>query len=122
MRAVTLISVFSILASTASIPAAARPEHVRPGHSYYSDDYVVDGLVRDIAEERNLEEVYQSYTYYEAVYDEAGRVAIFKEDKRGERIRSEEYRYGGDGALRERVVRRPGKPTETTTVKETDRK
>ena len=95
---------------------SARPEKIRAGHSYYSDDFVVHGRIRDIAAEKNYEEVYQSYTYYEAVYDEAGRVVIFKEYKRGEEVRAEEYRYGPDGKLVERIVRRPGKPPEITAV------
>jgi hypothetical protein len=96
--------------------AAARPEKIRPGHSYYSDSRRVEELVRDIGEEKNYEEVYQRYRYYEAVYDEAGRVVLFKEYERGEVIRTEEYRYGPDGALAERVVRKAGEPPEITAV------
>ena len=100
----------------ASGSAAARPETIRPGHAYYSDGYRVEDLVRDIGEEKNYEEVYQRYRYYEAVYDEAGRVVLFKEYVRGEAIRTEEYRYGPEGALLERVVRKAGEPPETTAV------
>ena len=96
--------------------ASARPEKIRAGHSYYSDDYVVTGLVRDIAAEKNYEEVYQSYTFYEAIYDEAGRVVIFKEYKRGEVIRVESYRYEPDGTLIERTIQRPGVLPEVTAV------
>jgi hypothetical protein len=35
---------------------------------------VTQGLVRDIGAERNYEEVYQRYRYYEAVYGESERV------------------------------------------------
>ena len=94
--------------------AAARPEKIRPRHSYYSDGTRVEGLVRDIGEEKNYEEVYQRYRYYEAVYDEAGRVVLFKEYVRGDLIRTEEYRYGAEGALVERIVRKAGEPPETT--------
>jgi hypothetical protein len=103
------------------VRAAARPEKIRPGHPHYSDDYTVEGLVHDIAEERNFEEVYQNYRYFEAVYDEAGRVVVFKEYERGEVIRAEEYRYGPDGALLERIVRQPGEPTESTSVDHAER-
>ncbi|MHC4103153.1 MAG: hypothetical protein ACYSW1_19980 [Planctomycetota bacterium] len=96
--------------------AAARPEKIRPGHSYYSDGARVEGLVRDIGDEKNYEEVYQRYRYYEAVYDEAGRVVLFKEYVRGDVIRTEEYRYGAEGALVERVVRKAGEPPESTAV------
>jgi hypothetical protein len=94
--------------------AGARPERIRAGHSYYSDDSVEAGLVRDIAAEKNYEEVYQLYGYYEAIYDAAGRVVTFREYKRGDPIRTEEYRYAPDGSLRERIVRRPGEPDEVT--------
>lgn len=94
--------------------AGARPEKIRAGHSYYSDDYVEAGLVRDLAEEKNYEEVYQFYGYYEAIYDEAGRVVTFREYERGEPVRTEEYRYAPDGTLRERIVKRPGEPDEVT--------
>jgi hypothetical protein len=96
--------------------AAARPEKIRPGHSYYSDGARVEGIVRDIGEEKNYEEVYQRYRYYEAVYDEAGRVVLFREYVRGDVIRTEEYRYGPEGALVERIVRKAGAPPETTAV------
>jgi hypothetical protein len=66
--------------------------------------------------EKNYEEVYQAYRYYEAVYDAAERVVIFREYRRGEAIRTEEYRYGPDGALLERWVRQPGQPVEKTAV------
>ena len=101
--------------------AAARPEKIRPRHSYYSDGTRVEGLVRDIGEEKNYEEVYQRYRYYEAVYDEAGRVVLFKEYERGEVTRTDEYRYGPEGALLERVVRKAGEPPESTTVDRAER-
>ena len=94
--------------------AAARPEKVRPGHSYYSDDVTTAGLVRDLVGELNYEEVYQFYRYYEAVYDEAERVVRFVEYLRGDVARVETYSYGPDGGLVERVVERPGQPPEVT--------
>ena len=92
----------------------ARPEKIRAGHSYYSDDHVEEGLVRDIAEEKNYEEVYQFYGYYEAIYDDAGRVVTFREYQRGDPVRTEQYRYAPDGTLLERIVKRPGRPDEIT--------
>jgi hypothetical protein len=106
-----LIAALLVSAAVAglSISASARPERIRAGHSYYSDGYVAQGQVHDIAEEKNYEEVYQSYRYYESQYDEAGRVVIFLEYVRGEVIRREEYQYGDEGVLIERIVRRPGR-------------
>ena len=101
------------------LSAAARPEAIRSGHSYYSDEYVTEGLVRDIAAERNYEEVYQLYSYYEAIYDDAGRVVTFREYERGEIIRVEEYRYapGPDGALLEQVVKERDEPPQVRAPK-----
>ena len=104
------------LALLVPLAAAARPEKVRPGHTYYSDGYVLEGLVRDIAAEKNYEEVYQFYRYYEAVYDEAERVVTFREYVRGELILTEAYRYNSEGVLLERTVKRPGKPDEVTSA------
>ncbi len=91
-------------------PAGARPERIRPGHSYDSDETVTQGLVRDIGAERNYEEVYQRYRYHEVVYDESERVVIFKEYKRGDVVQVERYRWAPDGTLAERIVERPGEP------------
>lgn len=79
--------------------AGARPEKVRAGHSYYSDTAVREGPVPDLGPEKNYEEVYRHYTYFEAVYDGAGRVVRFLEYRRGEVVRDERYRYAPDGAL-----------------------
>lgn len=92
----------------------ARPERIKAGMSYYSDDFVQNGLVSDLAGEKNYEEVYQFYSYYEAIYDDQGRVVTFKEYKRGDVIRTEEYRYRASGGLLERRIVRPGKPIEVT--------
>jgi hypothetical protein len=108
-----LIAAVCLCLSSAS---SARPEKIRPGQSYYSDDQISEAGVRDIAAEKNYEEVYQAYRYFEVVYDEAGRVVVFKEYKRGEVVRTEEYRYGDDGNLTFRVIREPGRPPETIAV------
>jgi hypothetical protein len=94
--------------------AAARPENVRPGHSYYSDSDSAVGLVRDIVGEKNFEEVYQLYSYYEAIYDAEERVVRFVEYVRGDVAQVERYTYGPDGSLVERVLERPGEPPEVT--------
>jgi hypothetical protein len=113
LRLTIALAVISVLAAP---PAIARPERIRPGESYYSDDFVEVGLVRDIAEEKNYEEVYQFYTYYEVIYDASERVVTFIEYKRGEIDRREQYRYAADGSLKQREVQRPGKPAEVTNL------
>lgn len=104
----------TLIALAWSAGAGARPENVRAGHSYYSDGEFAAGLVRDIVGEKNYEEVYQSYRYYEAVYDEDERVVRFVEYVRGDAVRTETYAYGPDGRLVERVVERPGQSSEVT--------
>jgi hypothetical protein len=106
------MSAVLMLATTA---AEARPERIRAGHSYYSDDFSVEGVVRDLADEKNYEEVYQSYRYYEAVYDDRDRVVTFKQVERGEVVREDRYRYDGDAVVPiEHIVETPGRPSEST--------
>ncbi|MBW2699014.1 MAG: hypothetical protein JRE70_21195 [Deltaproteobacteria bacterium] len=103
----------------ASSDASSRPERIRPDESYYSTELAEpthQGLVRALGGEKNYEEVYQLYTYYEIVYDEEERVILFREYKRGDVIRSEDYRYDDSGSLTIRIVRQPGKEDEVTVV------
>jgi hypothetical protein len=93
--------------------ASARPEVIRAEVSYYSDELVESGTVRDIGAERNYEEVFKLYTYYAVRYDESERVVRCLEYKRGEVIRTDLYRYAEDGSLSEHVIEVPGKPAES---------
>jgi hypothetical protein len=79
--------------------AEARPERIRAGHVYYSNAFIEAGVVRDLDGEKNYEEVYQSYRYYEAVYDDRGRVIHFKQVERGDVVREDRYRYSGDSKI-----------------------
>lgn len=86
--------------------AQARPEHVRAGVSYYADSFVRKGGIADLEGEKNLEEVYQFYEYYEAIYDAQGKVTTFIAYLRGEEAWREVYRYGPGGrALRKELIR-----------------
>lgn len=117
-RAVLLIF-FAIVGVGVPLDASSQPEKIRPGHSYYSDELgesTNQGLVRAPGEEKNYEEVYQFYSYYEFVYDEQERVILFREYKRGEVIRAEKYSYDATGALSMRVISQPGKQDEITLV------
>lgn len=95
-------------------PAAAPPESLRyePGLAYYSDDFSLEDDVYRLGEEKNLEEVYQYYAYYEAVHDERGRVVTFKKYLRGDLDWTERYRYDRKGRLVEKQRVRPGQPGE----------
>lgn len=74
----------------------ARPEIIRASISYYSDEYVETGIIRDLGNEKNLEEVFQFYSYFETVYDSKERVINFKEYKQGNVILEEQYAYEND--------------------------
>ncbi len=90
---------YSLLICLVAVPAWARPEIMREGISYYSNECFQEGEVKDIVSEKNYEEVYQHYTYYEVIYDSAGRVKVFKEYKQGEVIYEEHYHYDDQGVL-----------------------
>ena len=116
---VVLLVFSGIVGVGISLDASSQPEKIRPGHSYYSDELAESthrGLVRSLGQEKNYEEIYQFYSYYEFVYDEGGRVVFFREYKRGEVIRTEKYRYDDSGSLTQRVVSQPGKEDEVTVV------
>jgi len=96
-----LIFYILILASSAAL---ARPEIIKEGILYYSDESFQTGVVKDIVAEKNYEEVYQFYTYYEVAYDAEARVKIFKEYKKGEVIFEEHYQYSEDGKATNEIV------------------
>lgn len=108
-RAVLVAGLVLTLCALAA-SASARPEKIRAGVSYYSDELIKTGPVRDIGTERNYEEVFQRYRYYEVLYDESKRVVRCLEYERGELIREDTYRYAEDGSLLEHVTDPPGKP------------
>ena len=104
-RAVSLIVCLLLVAPAVQ----SRPEMIREGMKYYSDEYFEDGVVRDIEGEKNYEEIYQHYTYYEVVYDAQGRVTVFKEYKQGAVIYEAHYRYGPAPQDVERTIAVPAK-------------
>ena len=88
-----------LLMGSASL-AYSRPEVIRADMPYYSDDYFQHGVVRDIESEKNYEEIYQFYTYYEVIYDSSERVKVFREYKKGDIIHEERYQYDKDSIKR----------------------
>ncbi len=110
--------VVGFVAALCALPALgwARPETIRAGVSYYSDELVESGPVRDIGAERNYEEVFKLYTYYEVLYDQSERVISCFEYKRGELIRTDTYRYSSDGSLLEHLIAVPGEPAKPGTL------
>jgi hypothetical protein len=103
-------TVLTVLTVLAPAPLQARPERVRPGIAYYSDEIVVREGVADLGPERNYEEVYRYYEYYEARYDAAGRVVLCIAYRQGRELWREAYTYGPDGRpLRKEVTDAQGR-------------
>lgn len=113
MRSKRWIAVAVLGACVWSAGAQARPEKIKPGLSYYSDEVRSENQVQDIIGEKNYEEVYQLYTYYEVIYDAATRVVVFKEYKRGDLILTERYEYGAGEKLKSKEILRLGEAPET---------
>jgi hypothetical protein len=115
-----LVSGLVLAPCALAAPASARPETIRAGVSYYSDELIESGSVRDIGAERNYEEVFKLYSYYEVVYDESERVVRCLEYKRGEVIREDTYRYAADGSLLEHVTDPPINEVKSTSPPSSD--
>lgn len=81
--------------------AIGAPEKIRANHSYYSDDYERSDSIAELGEEKNYEEVYQFYNYYEAIYDDKERVVRFVAYKQGKVDWQEDYVYDRQGKLLE---------------------
>jgi len=84
----------------------ARPERIVPGDAYFSQTYTVRAGVSELGVQRNYEEVYMLYTYYEGVYDAKLRMERFRAFERGQVIWEERYFYPPDGSppYKERTV------------------
>ena len=108
-----LLAAFILLAAAGL--SEGRPERIKPGLSYYSEDCITKGNVSDIAEEKNYEEVFKNYEYYEAVYDDKKRVKTFRAYKRGEIVLTKRYFYRPDGRLAKKEITDSKSSLETIT-------
>ena len=82
-----------------------QPYEIRPDFSYYSDEYSIRDGISELGEEKNYEEVYQFYNYYEAVFDDKGHIVTFRAYKQGVVEFSEAYFYADDGRLIRKVTK-----------------
>jgi len=89
---------------------AASPGTIKPGIFYYADEYEIEGNVARPGEERNYEEVFKNYNYYEAAYDEHRRIILFRSYKKGDIEWEELYSYHPEGGLSSRKTIKPGMP------------
>jgi len=99
-----LITVFLI--SPAVLCAGKfEPYEIQEGLSYYSDEYTTRNGIAELGEEKNFEEVWQHYNYYEAIFDSQERIVVFNAYERGVIEFSETYHYDGDGRPLRKVVK-----------------
>lgn len=108
MKAVLIILLLILAASNVIAEGKFRPYEIKPGVSYYSDEYSTENGIVQLGEEKNFEEVYQFYNYYEAVFDADERIVTFKAYKRGALEFSETYSYDADGSPDKKIVKGEG--------------
>lgn len=82
-----------------------KPYEIKAGISYYSNEYSTNNGLSELGEEKNLEEVYQNYNYYEAIFDEQGNIVTFKAYKQGVIEFSETYSYDNNGRPIKKVIK-----------------
>ena len=101
-----VLSLLLILVSSAAFSSEKfQPYEIKPGVSYYSDEFTMQNGVAELGEEKNFEEVYQFYNYYEAVFDTDERIVTFKAYLRGDLEFSESYFYDDGGNPAKKIVR-----------------
>ena len=93
-----ILAIYIILATPVVLYAGKfEPYEIKAGMSYYSDEYSISNDISELGEEKNFEEVYQNYNYYEAVFDSQEQIIVFKAYKQGVIEFSETYFYDDDG-------------------------
>ena len=101
-----ILSICMMLATPGVLCAGEfEPYEIKAGMSHYSDEYSSSNGLSELGEEKNFEEVYQYYNYYEAVFDSQERIVIFKAYKQGVVEFSETYSYDTDGSLIEKEIK-----------------
>jgi hypothetical protein len=101
-----ILSICMMLATPGVLWAGEfEPYEIKAGMSYYSDEYSSSDGLSELGEEKNFEEVYQYYNYYEAVFDSQERIVVFKAYKQGIVEFLETYYYGEDGGLIKKEVK-----------------
>ncbi len=82
-----------------------NPYEIKAGISYYSNEYSTENGISELGEEKNLEEVYQNYNYYEAIFDAQERIVTFNAYKQGAIEFSETYYYDKDGRPEKKLIK-----------------
>ena len=105
MRKIIVCMLLVLMSSIALSSGKFQPYEIKPGVSYYSDEFTTRNGISELGEEKNFEEVYQFYNYYEAVFDTDKRIITFKAYLRGDLEFSEIYFYDDDGQPIKKVVK-----------------
>jgi len=105
MKKLVLFIALILVSPTAFCAGQFQPYEIKAGFSYYSDEYATRGGISELGEEKNFEEVYQNYNYYEAIFDDQERIVIFNAYEKGVIEFSETYSYDGEGRLVKKVVK-----------------
>lgn len=103
----TLVLSIAIVLATPTVLLAGKfePYEIKADIPYYSDEYTTNNGVSELGEEKNYEEVYQNYNYYEAIFDSEKRMVVFNAYERGDIEFSESYHYDDEGRLIKKVVK-----------------
>lgn len=106
MKKLVLSVVITVLSSAVLFAGQFEPYEIKADIPYYSDEYTSNNGLSELGEEKNYEEVYQYYNYYEAIFDANKRMVIFNAYERGDIDFSETYYYDGDGRPVKKVVKK----------------
>lgn len=77
-------------------------EYYYPGGPYYFKDIKNSAAPYEPVHEINYEEAGNLYTYYEAYFDDNGRIVSLKKYQKGKLEWSDKYQYGATGSLENR--------------------
>ena len=103
-----VLSIAMILVSPIVFGAGQfQPYEIKADISYYSDEYTSLEGISELGEEKNFEEVYQNYNYYEAIFDSQERIVTFNAYEKGVIEFSEIYYYEGEGRPVRKEVKNP---------------
>lgn len=76
--------------------------HYYPGGPYYFKDIKNSSAPYEPVDEINYEEAGNLYTYYEAYFNDDGRIVSLKKYQKGKLEWSDKYQYGAAGDLENR--------------------
>jgi hypothetical protein len=102
-----ILLIAMLLATPVAVCAGEfKPYEIKAGVSYYSNEYSSNNGLSELGEEKNLEEVYQNYNYYEAIFDTQERIVTFNAYKQGSIEFSETYYYDKDGQPEKKHIKK----------------